>query len=544
MKRKRKSKNYLKGIFILFLIALVFHMVIPNKKTKVQNEKRKELEEQLDDTVTEDYLPGTYITKDGKVFAIEVEDEDVLNINVTLANLFKGRDWSFCTVVFPDTGWAEEYAELDLGDQSIELVNCGIKYTYELDKKDLKLTNSDGEIFKCVKISDEYNADVVIDPYQVKMDDIVGTCEVDDLAIQVEKNDENSFNAYWIELGDTGYQVSAMAENVPLNALIEKEGIVLLGNDSCDVRLVSFLNRGLLEFESAKRGTKDGALEKNGNSYELTDLKEEFKKNHADMNYEYASYSDKIAILSEAGNNFAFNLDWYQTYTHFTCFDLFLDLQELDDGTVKILLDGTEFTSFDAEEYEIQEDIFHVTYTCENGMMFDFYPAFEDSDVEYGNVLYIPEMRFYEEIYSESGEDCGMNFIHLENTDATDQDMTTAEDFDGIELDEQEATDVDVDDSLETDPAVWFITYNSFYREEGSGDIEINVMNDAVMFVQCTDYEGNTAEWEMNLQASEIGDEGEYIYYGTDAELTYYPYDHHIHIDGEVNYSGDYYPYD
>lgn len=101
----------------------------------------------------------------------------------------------------------------------------------------------------------------------------------------------------------------------------------------------------------------------------------------------------------------------------------------------------------------------------------------------------------------------------------------------------------DEDASLKTDSNVWFVTYNSFYRTRDIGGIEINVMNDAVMFVQCTGSEGTVAEWEMNLKPAEIGDDGEYIYYyGKGIKMSYYPSDHHIHVDGENKFFGDYYP--
>ena len=47
----------------------------------------------------------------------------------------------------------------------------------------------------------------------------------------------------------------------------------------------------------------------------------------------------------------------------------------------------------------------------------------------------------------------------------------------------------------------------------------------------------------MNLKPAEIGDDGEYIYYyGKGIKMSYYPSDHDIHVDGEDNYFGDYYP--
>lgn len=127
-----------------------------------------------------------------------------------------------------------------------------------------------------------------------------------------------------------------------------------------------------------------------------------------------------------------------------------------------------------------------------------------------------------------------------------DSDSTTSTDLtteDSSTLDETSTIEADEDDSLERDSDVWFITYNSFYRTRDIGGIEINVMNDAVMFVQCTGSDGTVAEWEMNLKPAEMGDDGEYIYYyGKGIKMSYYPSDHHIHVDGEDNYFGDYYP--
>lgn len=140
------------------------------------------------------------------------------------------------------------------------------------------------------------------------------------------------------------------------------------------------------------------------------------------------------------------------------------------------------------------------------------------------------ELECYDIVITLKDENAGINsFVEKTeaNSDAEADKVNTAE----------------MDDSFRIDSDVWFITYNSFYRTRDIGGIEINVMNDAVMFVQCTGSDGTVAEWDMDLKPTEIGDDGEYIYYyGKGIKMSYYPSDHHIHVDGENNYFGDYYP--
>ena len=222
-----------------------------------------------------------------------------------------------------------------------------------------------------------------------------------------------------------------------------------------------------------------------------------------------------------------------------------MDLEYQNDGTVQISLNGKKYTSFKATEYEPGTDIFSVIYTCENGNRFHYYPQYEEDQLTYGEVSYLPEIQFYENIYDESGQDCGGKFVCQNNEGKKTNEESEDSYTESGEESGQENMDLveDEDTSIESDSDVWFITYNSFYRTRDIGGIEINVMNDAVMFVQCTGSDGNVAEWEMNLKPAEMGDDGEYIYYyGKGIKMSYYPSDHHIHVDAEDNYFGDYYP--
>lgn len=123
------------------------------------------------------------------------------------------------------------------------------------------------------------------------------------------------------------------------------------------------------------------------------------------------------------------------------------------------------------------------------------------------------ELECYDIVITLKDENAGINsFVEKTeaNSDAEADKVNTAE----------------MDDSFRIDSDVWFITYNSFYRTRDIGGIEINVMNDAVMFVQCTGSDGTVAEWDMDLKPTEIGDDGEYIYYyGNHPDEFYSPAD-------------------
>lgn len=299
-----------------------------------------------------------------------------------------------------------------------------------------------------------------------------------------------------------------------------------------------------MAFEGYKTGLKVADLTED--DYDVSKKKEQVLKNHQDIDYDYTSILKKIDIVNDGTDIYAFNPYWSETNKHFSYFEsAYLDLEYQNDGTVQISLNGKKYTSFKATEYEPGTDIFSVIYTCENGNRFHYYPQYEEDQLTYGEVSYLPEIQFYENLYDESGQDCGGKFVcqnnEVKKTNEESEDSYTEsgeesgqEDMDLVE---------DEDTSIESDSDVWFITYNSFYRTRDIGGIEINVMNDAVMYVQCTGSDGNIAEWEMNLKPAEIGDDGEYIYYyGKGIKMSYYPSDHHIHVDAEDNYFGDYYP--
>ena len=125
-------------------------------------------------------------------------------------------------------------------------------------------------------------------------------------------------------------------------------------------------------------------------------------------------------------------------------------------------------------------------------------------DDEPGKIKLIFKVEDYPELYDvllngKSNEELyeGFNSRLFDKEEGSIEKSELGESQDSLDdtVTENESVDSqDIDLSLEEDPDVWFITYNSFYRTRDIGGIEINVMNDAVMFVQCTGSDGTVAE--------------------------------------------------
>lgn len=157
--KKNKKKKY---YFLLFLTAgaLLVLFVI---NLKSEDEKIKELKSQLSEEVTNDYIPGTYVTNDGKVFAIDVYDKDIFKIKPKLAKIFQGQTSTDCTIIFSDIGLEEKPAIFDVAEKTIELYYDDKIYKYKINNKTLKLTCPDDEKITFHKISDEYDANKIFD---------------------------------------------------------------------------------------------------------------------------------------------------------------------------------------------------------------------------------------------------------------------------------------------------------------------------------------------------------------------------------------------
>ena len=414
---KKKSKKWFRGIAIVILAAAAFHVANPGSKTHEQKMKINELNSQLSDTVTEDWLPGTYVTENGEVFAINVEDEAIFDINVTLTNIFKGKDWTMCSVILPDNGGLEESAILDLGDESIQLSGTDLVYTYKQSKKELTLTTPEDEKILCLKISDEYNADIFTGSVDTSFDDVVGTYESADSnalttdIIQIEKQDDNTMNIYWCVVendSDKGYYIRGLAEQVPLDAFAQNVYVCLIGEDVLDTHCISFVNREGIIVEGKMSG-----YFRTDREIDLQAPIEEYKKEHSDVNYQYSAYSEDIDILFTKmyDSAFSFNRNWYKQYTHFSGSNIPLDIKEQGDETVQIRINGSEYRTFNVFDYAAGDDSSYVVYTCEDGTQFDYYPQYNTSLTS--GTSYVPMIRFHqldegiceESYYTEYGMD-------------------------------------------------------------------------------------------------------------------------------------------
>lgn len=100
------------------------------------------------------------------------------------------------------------------------------------------------------------------------------------------------------------------------------------------------------------------------------------------------------------------------------------------------------------------------------------------------------------------------------------------------------------DNSVETNLNMWFLDYDSFYHVRVGDELSVYAMNDALLFVSFSGVNGDSMEWELNLEPDDAGSDGELIYYyGKDFSLSYYPSDHHIYIETSDDlYSGEYWP--
>lgn len=112
-KYKKRWKTFVKIIITVIVLFFAWCMLLPtenedknnsNQSNKTES-KEKELETKLSDTVTEDYLPGTYVADNGQIFGIDVSDTDIFNLNAKLADAFGGCTFSGCSVIFPDNTW-------------------------------------------------------------------------------------------------------------------------------------------------------------------------------------------------------------------------------------------------------------------------------------------------------------------------------------------------------------------------------------------------------------------------------------------------------
>lgn len=112
------------------------------------------------------------------------------------------------------------------------------------------------------------------------------------------------------------------------------------------------------------------------------------------------------------------------------------------------------------------------------------------------------------------------------------------------ETDNETLTNNIDDTSISEEDNLWFLNYDSFYHVRAGDELSVCAMNDALLLVSFYGINGDSMDWELDMEPNEIGSDGELIYYyGKDFRLNYYPSDHHIYIETSNDiYSGEYWP--
>ena len=271
-KQVKKKKGHNRALKVILIVVAIIAIISSRKSgdTRGVQKNNDDIKSRLSNIVTEDYLPGTYESKDGEIFAISVDDESIFSINVTLANIFKGKDWSTCWIVSSATGWIEEAGMLDLSDKTITVLGePDIDYYYKLNKEQLTLTDEEGEQITYTKISDEFNADILTENTIPVPDDVVGVYidkgGTGKRILIVERFDEYTVNVYYLDTfsenengipGERVY-VEGLAEQVPMSAFSESGNVMLKGRDDFDTYYVDFIGKDIVNVDGGMNCIRD-----------------------------------------------------------------------------------------------------------------------------------------------------------------------------------------------------------------------------------------------------------------------------------------------
>lgn len=556
---KTKNKKGKKKIALIISVAVVLLVLITSgkKRDNVQMDNA-DIKSQLSDEVTADYLPGTYESDDGKIFAISIEDESILDINVTLANIFRGKDWSSCQVVLSDLGWTDEIGLIDIGDKTITVSGePDTVFKYEIDKEKLVLIDSNGDKVTYTKISDEYNVDVLTEGVLPVVDDVIGNYVhsaggSDDILI-VEKMDDSSVNVYllyaYYESGNPVYKVRGLVEKVPTEKFNGNDYVCLKGEDNTDTYYIKFVSRDTIYVEN-----RANCIREETTDYNIVDEINKYKAEHPEMDYQYASFTDvEILFTSPDGAAYSFNREWYKKYAGFMSESgIILKVNALDNKTVQILADGKEYCTFQEDGYIAGKNTSYVVYQCDDGKEFEYYPEYS-SNID-GNIPLIRFNTFDAEsmgydVNTEYGLDFPYSEFALSDNDQSVLESNPVGDGQNVETDDlQEDINLQEDigsEEVSIDDKQWFLEYDSFYHVRVGDQLSISAMNDALLFVSFTGINGDYMEWEFSLEPDAVNQNGSLGYFGDDICMTYYPEDHHIDIvtnDSTDLYYGEYWP--
>lgn len=388
-KYKKRWKTFVKIIITVIVLFFAWCMLLPtenedknnsNQSNKTES-KEKELETKLSDTVTEDYLPGTYVADNGQIFGIDVSDTDIFNLNAKLADAFGGCTFSGCSVIFPDNTWLEEYGIIDVADKTIS-ISKNLVYKYKIKKDKLTLTTPNNEKIVLKKVSDEYNPNELYDTSDVGVDDIIGNYYCGDSSnsfIQVNKKDDKTVNVYYIDLRELepSYRVVAWAEDVPVSEFYKNKYVALMGNSYGNVYACQFSDR----FKLGIVGDYNAYL-KNEVDTDIDELLDYSKKIYTDVPYKYSEFADKIVVLTsdDGKEDIVFNKSWYDKYSSFTG-DADLDVKSDSDGKCDVYINNIKNCSFKDSDCEyIVGTSTCIKYNCDNGTSLYYYPNLNEDN--------------------------------------------------------------------------------------------------------------------------------------------------------------------
>lgn len=410
--KKKKRPKGIKIIGAILLVVVVISLINhggsnsagkgTDKESKTTERVKKTFTMPEGDTVTEDYVPGSYVASDGSYFMICINQQWTANlITPRLAN-FVGEDTSSeCLMVTDDSTWHPDYAVIDVATKEISLKEDEeTVYKYKLDGKELTLRYPNGTKKKYTKVSDRYYGPESIIDKDVEIDDIVGLyrcpsllkmwrysaleigdeyiysvnklTDKDDVCILIEKRDQEHVDITCFGVrSDSGYDVYAINEDVPIWEFVGGR--------------VYFFSRGVvyptyLDFytdRSCQFSEFEELAEKNDSEYEFTGLDEAvaaYKKQVGSIciypkeqftikTFYYPSEKSQRRELYESRNfsfNFAINTEWYKCINKVYMYRKGVLLENTpymtftyseEDKIVSISCDGHQIASFDPVYY-------------------------------------------------------------------------------------------------------------------------------------------------------------------------------------------------
>lgn len=341
------------------------------KKTvskKTTNPKKKIA---LSKRVTGDRLQGTYVTKGGKYFAIDIENEKIFKVSKIVAEINPNKTQSDCKAIFPDSQWEEQECVIDATGETI---TTGVKnYKYVLDKKELTLIDKEGKKTDLKKISDEYNASKILDSKALNSENVSKDYyRSDQELIHIERvnNELVDICVAYNNVEQNKKTIIALVKNVPFKELSNQYYICLVGKNYNDTNAVALA--GPDSMVSVKHGS---AYIKRNKTSNLKKQIEEYVKQHKNVNYDYNAISKDIKVIFTKDDIavMAFNTRWYKQYKHFMQEGTnTIEVKYIKDGKIKIIRNGKPYCTFKETNYVYEGT--NIIYSCDNGKKFEYFP--------------------------------------------------------------------------------------------------------------------------------------------------------------------------